>query len=388
MPCETERLAGASTDLEASQTGAELDLPAGVPPLRSLYVYASGACNLACRHCWITPTYQPDGDGDQHIQLEHVRKAIWEAKPLGLASVKLTGGEPTLHPQFRELVTLIDQADLAIMIETNGTLTDDDLAGFLRQTSHSPFISVSLDGADAQTHDALRAVPGSFDRALKGVRALIRAGFHPQIICTLHRGNVSQVAEYVAMAGELGCGSVKFNLLQEMGRGEQLAELQGLGIAEIIDLHRRVERELVPRNQLRIHFDIPFAFQPIPRLLRGSLNRCGILTILGLLSGGELALCGIGTAIPELVYGHIAHDDLVDVWCSSSGLSELRAQIPAKLEGICGQCLHRDMCLGSCVASNYYTTGTLNAPYQFCDRAHTLGLFPATRQRMGESQGS
>jgi len=127
MSCETEETAVQAV----SQTDVELDLPEGVPPLRSLYLYASGSCNLACRHCWIVPTYQESGDNGQHVSLEHVQKAIREAMPLGLRSVKLTGGEPTLHPQFRELVTLIDEAELKIVIETNGTLIDDALAGFL-----------------------------------------------------------------------------------------------------------------------------------------------------------------------------------------------------------------------------------------------------------------
>jgi SynChlorMet cassette radical SAM/SPASM protein ScmF len=376
MSCETEE-----TAVEASQTDVELDLPEGVPPLRSLYLYASGSCNLACRHCWITPTYRLDGDNGQHVSLEHVRKAIREARPLGLRSVKLTGGEPTLHPQFRELVTLIDEAELKIVIETNGTLIDDALAGFLKQTSHVSFISVSLDGVTAETHEALRGVAGSYEWALNGIKALVAVGFQPQIICTLHRGNVSQVADIVALAEELGCGSVKFNIIQEMGRGEQFAEEQGLGVAKIIQLHWRVESELVPQNELRIHFDIPFAFYPIAKLLHDSLSRCAILTILGLLASGELSLCGVGVTVPELIYGHVERDDLQEVWCYSPGLTDLRDQIPAQLEGVCGQCLHRDICLGSCVANNFHAAGRLNAPYQFCDRASALGLFPVSRKR-------
>jgi SynChlorMet cassette radical SAM/SPASM protein ScmF len=392
MPCETEE----SVVQAESQTQVSLDLPAGVPPLGTLYLYASGSCNLACRHCWITPNYvgadyiTPEHIGarplehaknGRHVPLEYVAKAIREGKPLGLHAIKLTGGEPTLHPHFRELVNLIAEAGLNITCETNGTLIDDDLAAFLKATPQFSFVSVSLDGADAETHDALRSVPGSFRRAVNGIEALVRVGFRPQLICTLHCGNIAQVDEVVALAEELGCGSVKFNLIQEMGRGELFAAQQGLSIEQCIAENRRVERELVPRSQVRIHFDIPFAYRPLPRLLRGDLGRCGILTILGLLSGGELSLCGVGTTVPALVYGHIERDDLRDVWCHSPGLIEIREKIPFQLEGICGECLHRDLCLGSCVANNYHAAGKLNAPYVFCDRAEASGLFPASRKR-------
>jgi len=374
MPCEEMAVQA------PSQTPRELNLPEGVPPLTSLYLYIAGCCNLACRHCWISPTYQRGGDNDQFVKLEYVQKAIREAKPLGLRSVKLTGGEPTLHPQFRELVALISKESLRINIETNGTLVDNALAGFLKQRSIS-FVSVSVDGATAEIHEYLRGVTGSYERALAGIEALVNVGFPVQLICTLHRGNVSQMAEVVALAEKLGCGSVKFNHVQRVGRGEQFAEEQGLGVPEIIQLYHRVENELRPRSKVRIHFDIPFAFYSIRKLLNDSLGRCTVRNILGMLAGGELSLCGIGVTVPELIYGHMENDDLREVWCDSPGLALLREQIPDQLEGICGKCLHRDVCQGTCVANNFHVAGRLNAPYRFCDYAETMGLFPALRQK-------
>jgi SynChlorMet cassette radical SAM/SPASM protein ScmF len=278
-------------------------------------------------------------------------------------------------------VGLIAEAGLGITMETNGTLIDDGLAQFMRATPQFNFVSISLDGADAETHDAMRSVAGSYQKAVEGLEALVKSGYEPQIICTLHRGNIAQVDEVVSLAEDLGCGSVKFNLLQEMGRGEQFADQQGLSVEECIAEGQRVERELAPHSKVRILFDIPFAFRPIPRLFRSSSDRCGIMTILGLLSSGELSLCGVGVTVPELIYGHIERDDLRAVWCDSPGLAELREKVPGQLQGICGACLHRDLCLGSCIANNYHSTGRLNAPYVFCERAEEMGLFPASRLR-------
>jgi SynChlorMet cassette radical SAM/SPASM protein ScmF len=376
MPCEVEEMSAYVSD----QNEMLLDLPEGVPPLTSLYLYVAGSCNLACRHCWITPTYQPEGNGGQFIKLEHVRKAIREARPLGLRSIKLTGGEPTLHPQFRELVTLIVDAKLAISIETNGLLIDTALAEFLKLKGVS-FVSVSLDGADTETHEGLRGVPGCYERTVAGIKNLVAAGLRPQMICTLHRGNIFQVGEVAKLAESLGCESVKFNIAMQMGRGERFAADQGLAVPEIIDLYRHIEGELVPQSKVPIHFDIPFAFYPIRKLLDNSLGRCAIRNILGMLASGNLSMCGVGVTIPELIYGHIETDDLCEIWCHSPGLTLLREQIPAQLEGICEQCLHRDICLGECVANNFHSARTLNAPYQFCTIAETLGLFPASRKK-------
>ncbi len=105
------------------------------------------------------------------------------------------------------------------------------------------------------------------------------------------------------------------------------------------------------------------------------------MNILGVLADGELSLCGIGVTVPELIYGHIERDSLREVWCNSPGLNQLRVQIPRQLKGICGNCLHRDFCLATCVANSYHVTGTLTAPYQFCHIADGLGFFPASRKR-------
>jgi len=359
----------------------QLDLPEGVPPLTSLYIYAAGSCNLACRHCWIVPKFQPDGVGGPYVKFEYVEKAIREGKPLGLQSIKLTGGEPMLHPQFRELIALINNAGLQIIIETNGTLIDSDLAHFLKANPCVHFISVSLDGATAETHDALRSVSGSYQQAVSGIKNLVAAGFHPQVICTLHRGNVSEMDDVVSLAWNLGCGSVKFNHVQRVGRGDKFGADQGLTVPELIRLFHHLEDELIPPGRMGLFFDIPFAFYPLHKFLDGDLGRCAVRNILGMLSTGEVALCGIGSTVPELIYGHMERDDLREVWCSSPKIALLREQIPFQLEGICGQCLHRDICQGSCVAHNYSGTAKLNVPYYFCDQAEKLGLFPLSRKR-------
>jgi SynChlorMet cassette radical SAM/SPASM protein ScmF len=343
-----------------------------------LYMYIAGACNLACRHCWIGPNFDPTATSGRFLQLEHAHKAIAQGKPLGLSSVKLTGGEPMLHPQFRDLVKLIADAGLGISMETNGTLLDEDMSQFLREQGLG-FVSVSLDGADARTHDSLRGVDGSFDKAVAGIHALVKAGLRPQAICTLHQGNADQMAELVSLAQSLGCSSVKFNHVQKMGRGERMRIEAGLTPEDVLTLYRSMEQDLVPSCPMPLYFDIPFAFRPVKALLKGNLGRCGILNILGVLSGGEISLCGVGVNVPELIFGHLDVDDLSNVWCYAPGLSELRRLVPKHLRGICGRCVHRDFCMAECVAQVFFEEGRYNGPHPFCSALEEQGAFPPSR---------
>ncbi len=356
-------------------------LPPGVPPLRTLYVYLTGGCNLACRHCWLTPSFHPDGGTGGHLSVELFERALDEAIPLGLQGVKLTGGEPFLHPEILRLADILKDRKLGLTIETNGTLVTPELAQALRERSTLNFISVSIDGSRAEIHDPFRGVVGSFERAVDGARALVAAGYRPQVIMSLHTGNVDDIEPLVRMAEGLGAGSVKFNLVQPCGRGEQLTDAgQVLSIERLIELGRWVERELQPRCSISLHYSWPMAFYSLKRLANDSLGVCGIYTILGVLPAGQLAMCGIGEVIPELCYGQLGVDNLADVWASHPMLVDLRKTVPGRLEGICARCLMRESCLGSCVAQNYHESRSLTAPYWFCAQAEAAGLFPTSRR--------
>lgn len=355
-------------------------LPPGVPPLRTLYVYLTGGCNLACQHCWLTPSFQPDGGTGGHLSYELFERAIDEATPLGLQGVKLTGGEPFLHPEILRLVDILKERKIGLTIETNGTLVTGELARALKERSTLSHLSVSIDGSRAELHDPFRGVAGSFDRAVSGMKALVAAGYRPQIIMSLHAGNVDDIEPLVRMAEGLGAGSVKFNLIQPCGRGEQLSDSgQTLGIERLIELGRWVERDLQPRCSVGLHYSWPMAFYSLERLANENLGVCGIHTILGILPAGQLAMCGIGESIPELCFGQLAQDNLAKVWATHPMLVDLRKTVPGRLEGVCARCLMRESCRGNCVAQNYRETKRLASPYWFCLHAEAAGAFPVSR---------
>jgi SynChlorMet cassette radical SAM/SPASM protein ScmF len=363
-------------------TPEQIQLPPGVPPLSTYYVYMTGGCNLACRHCWLSPIYQPNGTTGGHLDFDLFALAIEEGIPLGLRSIKLTGGEPLLHPEFVRMVDYLTAKGLGLNIETNGTLMTAELARHLKDhsTLGSSTISVSIDGATAASHDSFRGVKGAFERACQGVRYLSEVGFYPQIIMSLHAGNVDEIEAVVRMAEQLGAGSVKFNLIQASGRGEMMVERnQTLDIQRLLEVGRWVERDLQKSTQVSLFYSWPMAFQTLKRLQDGNAGICGIKNILGILPDGQFAMCGIGEEIPELCYGRLGKTPLADVWANNPLLIEMRRKLPAELEGVCEQCFFKQRCLASCVAQNYRAAGSLTADFWFCHDAYLAGLFPTTR---------
>jgi SynChlorMet cassette radical SAM/SPASM protein ScmF len=352
----------------------------GTRTINSLYFYLTEGCNLACRHCWMGPRFDAAGDRYPTLAVDLFETAIREAKPLGLSGVKLTGGEPLLHPRFARLLEIVRREELDLTIETNGLLCTPEIAAEIARCPKR-FVSVSIDGTDAATHEWVRGVPGSFEAARQAVRNLVAAGTRPQVIFTVMRSNAGQVDDMVRVVEELGASSLKFNVVQPTARGETLHESrETLAIAKLIALGRHVEQDLAPRTKTKIFFHHPHAFKALHRVASGDgCSTCGIFGILGVIASGHYALCGIGEQVPDLIFGAVGSSRLEEVWREHEVLRALREGLPGRLEGICGRCLMKERCLGSCVAQNYYSRGSLWAPYWFCEQAEEAGLFPASR---------
>ncbi len=80
------------------------------------------------------------------------------------------------------------------------------------------------------------------------------------------------------------------------------------------------------------------------------------------------------------------HDSLADVWNGNPVLREIREGLPHRLGGICGDCLMKGLCLGSCIAQNYYKDRDLWAAHWYCEEAHREGLFPESRRHARPAQ--
>jgi molybdenum cofactor biosynthesis enzyme MoaA len=117
------------------------------------------------------------------MTVEQVARALAESVPLGVREYYFTGGEPFLHPDIVEILSLaLDHGPTTVL--TNGMLLKErhiaPLAAKAAAVPHSLEFRVSIDGFTAETHDAIRGA-GSFEQALGGVELLLAHGFLPII---------------------------------------------------------------------------------------------------------------------------------------------------------------------------------------------------------------
>ena len=356
-------------------------------PLHAIYLNLSDRCNLRCQHCWLSPELIPSfsdtparHENEKDILSPSIMKeVVRQAKPLGLHTVKLTGGEPFLRGDVMDFVSLFHEEGLNVDIETNGILVDRSTARSLVQLGVRG-ISVSLDSADPRGHDRFRGVKGAFAGATKGIRNLVEEKMRTQIIMSLWRENACGIEPLARLSLELGVTLLKINPVLPIGRGNEMHQRKlTLSVEELLKTFRWAREELQPRTGIPIHFSLPIAFHPLKEIIAGNCSDCAILNILGIAENGDISFCGIQRVRQDLVMGNVTRDRLDTLWTDHPLLQKMRDVIPSRLEGICGRCFFKKKCMGSCLACTYYLEKSLTAPYWVCQEAFEKGLFPETR---------
>lgn len=155
-------------------------------------------CNLNCVHCLRNDTGTPD-----EISLELLARIFEQARVYGSPHISLTGGEPTLHSRFFDILDLMREHGFRCSVSSNG---HNFLGLVSRLESYRdvlPCMSFSLDGAREATHDRIRG-SGSFQRVLLAIATARYRGFGVTVQLAINRVNRGELAEVSDLCKSLG----------------------------------------------------------------------------------------------------------------------------------------------------------------------------------------
>ncbi len=183
---------GAEIALQAAHS--VVDWGADVFPLVNVFYDLTNACNLSCRHCFISAG-SPLAD---ELKTDEALSLINTLASLSPSRVTFTGGEPLMRPDFLEVArhasSLRGRGIGYLKVTTNGCLVTPDLARQMGQLFDQ--VNVSIDGF-RQSHDYLRGI-GTFDRALAGLRNLVKSGADPKVSVTITSQNVQEIEAFLS----------------------------------------------------------------------------------------------------------------------------------------------------------------------------------------------
>ena len=156
------------------------------------------ACNLSCVHC-----LSSSGRRDpRELSTAECQAVIDELQRMQVFYVNIGGGEPTVRPDFWDLLDYATGHDVGVKFSTNGVKITPAIARRLAGHDYVD-VQISLDGATAEVNDAVRG-PGSYAMALRAMRHLADAGFAGfKISVVMTRHNVGQLDEFKAIADSL-----------------------------------------------------------------------------------------------------------------------------------------------------------------------------------------
>lgn len=373
-------------------------------------------CNLRCIHCRASAT---ELSSPNDLSTQAARDIIDQIAEVSSPILVLSGGEPLFRSDIFQLARYGTDKGLRVALATNGTLVTKQVANKIVDSGVKR-VAISLDGSDSLTHDTFRGIPGAFDAAIIGFRNLKDLGMSVQINTTIARHNAHQLPQVLELAKSIGADALHTFLLVPVGCGVDIATEQmvppeeyermlnwfydrslegGIELKATCAPHYfRVVRQ---RRAAGHHSAVAAAkaAQPVPEAAQHSHIGPTDMTMPGS-TGIELKPHGIGKAVghpgthpsdmnamtkgclagsavcfisnqgevypcgylPALA-GDLKKQPFADIWENSVVFNQLRDV--NNLEGKCGCCEFRNVCMG-CRARAFASTGNYLDEEPFC----------------------
>ncbi len=309
-------------------------------------------CNLACIHC-----LSSSGRRDpRELSTAECKAVIDELQKLQVFYVNIGGGEPTIRPDFFELIEYCVDHGVGVKFSTNGSQIDAAAAERLSGNDYID-IQISLDGANRETNDAVRG-DGSWDMAITAMDNLAAANFGQfKISVVITRHNVDQLDDFEALAAKYGA-ELRLTRLRPSGRGAETWDQLHPTNAQ----QRQLYNWIITRPNV-LTGDSFFHLSALGESLPG-LNLCGAGRIVCLIDPiGDVYACPF-VIHDEFKAGNVLQEGgFATVWKASELFLELREPQSA---GACASCGSFDACQGGCMAAKFFTGLPLDGPDPEC----------------------
>jgi len=329
------------------------------------------ACNLTCAHC-----LSSSGRRDpRELDTDQCKAIIDELQRMQVFYVNIGGGEPTIRPDFWELLDYAVSHQVGVKFSTNGVRITPERAAFLASTDYVD-VQISLDGATAEVNDRVRGA-GSFDTAIRALGNLRDAGFEDakiSVVCT--RENIGQLDAFKQIADEYGA-TLRLTRLRPSGRGADVWD----------ELHPLPEQQRELYDWLIAHgekvltgdsfFHLAAFGEPDGSGALPGLNLCGAGRVVCLIDPiGDVYACPFAIH-DQFLAGNIARDGgFGRVWRESELFAELRSP---QTGGACSSCAFYDSCRGGCMAAKFFTGLPMDGPDPECVQGYGESALQADR---------
>lgn len=323
------------------------------------------ACDLVCKHCRASAVPKRCQTELSTREAEQLLTSFAEG---GVPLVVLTGGDPAKRPDLVHLVRYGRALGLSMGLTPSATpLVTDTLVAALCGAGLSR-LAISIDGRDAETHDAFRGIPGSFEHSLRILGEARRHGVATQVNTTLHAGSLPQLEAISKLVGELQTVLWSVFYIVPTGRADaamlpsaEAVECSLERLADIAEVAPFAVKTTAAPHYRRVVLGRKRGRKPVPV----GVHRRGAHVNDG---RGFVFVSHEGDIYPSgflpIACGNVRRDDVLDIYRHHETFVALRDE--QRLEGKCGACEYSRICSGSRARAAAMSDGNMFASDPLC----------------------
>jgi len=162
------------------------------PRLLSLDIELTERCNNACQHCYINRPMDDLQALSQELSTTEWQTVIHQAAELGALSVRMTGGEPLLRPDFMELYLYTRRLGIRVQLFTNARRIDTTLVDMFGRIPPGEKIEITVYGMTSHSYEAATCTPGSFEEYQQGIELLLERNIPFMVKMALLPPNIAE----------------------------------------------------------------------------------------------------------------------------------------------------------------------------------------------------
>lgn len=307
---------------------------------QTVYIEITNRCNLNCRTC-----YNRSGLNrcTQEISIEQLEKIITTTAKYGANRFLFSGGEPSLHSHFHELLKLTEHYPTASFgFVTNGTVNDEVWIDYLN-SHHNLTLQISLDGAN-EDQNALTRGSGNFDKTVAFAKKIHNPRMKALLKMVISKKNLDGVEPFYKLALDLGCVP-EFAFIYKSGNGCDGWEEKALSAHEKIKVLKLID---ALNKQYRVEAFLPKCTSTCP--YTSNTDHMSICIKVD----GSIQPCQ-GLYAPEFTLGNVFDFDEREVLNNLNTLSALMRQRKTMDFG-CQKCMLKQVCGRGCMAEAFHLT--------------------------------
>jgi radical SAM protein with 4Fe4S-binding SPASM domain len=334
--------------------------------LREIDLNITNRCNLTCEHC----AFSSAPNDKTELPVDVIAEIVDDARALGCREIHLTGGEPTLHSVFEEVLATALRSGMFVRLISNGTMSTARLIRY--RAMGLGHLLISVDGLSS-VHDRIRGRTGAYETTMARVGEAVAAGYQVRLNAVAMRDNLEELLTLFSVAETARVAVFSIFLYSPTGRNAARQLDRVVGPREWRAFKDRL-RERCRESPTRVFVERGFLFsdeddglwEPPPGRGGGCYSLGSLLDYALITANGNVFPCALLTDKgPPL--GNIYQRRLVDiVGQPDEGITHYRSL--RKPANECVGCADWMRCHGGCRAFVWATHQRWDLPDPECPR--------------------